>query len=175
MSFRWLADWIIRRARRSIYRGGHLYHADGSLYMGRWSVLDRGSDGFGIRVHHIATPDLDRHFHDHPWHFLSIVLKGGYGEARPESVDPCFFELEPPLGEVERSLERWRGPGSIAFRRATDRHRIFTVKPDTYSLFITWPKCQWWGFYTPEGKVWWRDYPSCHAAGQMGEPITERE
>jgi len=73
------------------------------------------------------------------------------------------------------TFPRWRRPWSLAFRRATDRHRITVVSPGTFTLFVTWRKVQWWGFYTPAGKIFWRDYPSCHAAGQTGEPIEARE
>lgn len=165
----WLSSLVIRRAQRRVYTGGHLYHADGSLYMGRWSLFE--SSWLQVRVHHLATPDLDRHLHDHPWNFVSVVLEGGYAESRPVAVDPCF---NGDAGAEDCWLTL-RTAGSLASRRATDRHRITNVLPGTYTLFFTGPKLQWWGFFTPQGKVWWRDYPSCHAAGQCGDPITERE
>jgi hypothetical protein len=34
------------------------------------------------------------------------------------------------------------------------------VYPDTWTLMIYGPIRQWWGFFTPRGKVYWRDYPS---------------
>lgn len=140
---------------------GHLLHADGSLYMGRWEFFRTRL--FWPRLHHIATPDLDRHLHDHPADFFSLVLSGGYVEDRPETPDPCFDD-----DGAERIRTVVRGPGSFALRRASDRHKISFVAPDTYTLFIFFGgKRHWWGFYTPAGKVFWKDYPSCHDAGQL--------
>ena len=145
---------------------GHLYHADGSLYMGRYQVAS--AFGFVLRLHHIATADLDRHMHDHPWHFLSLVLTGGYVELRPKAITPCFD------GDTERADARHRLAGSLAFRRASDRHRIAYVRADTWTLFLTWPRIQWWGFYTPKGKVYWKDYPSVHPASATINTKLER-
>lgn len=151
-----VADLIIRMAMRRAYSKGHLLHADGSLYMGRYSLFE--TRWLTARVHHLATPDWDRALHDHPWPFVSIVLRGAYIEARPYQIEPCFE------GDGEWLCESWRIPGSLAFRRPTDRHRITHVNANTWTLFITGPKRQWWGFYTPNGKVHWRDYESVHTA-----------
>lgn len=152
---------LVRFAQRTPYE--HLYHADGSVYMERWHLLQRHWWTFGIRmrVHRIATPDLDRHLHDHPWPFLSIVLQGFYVEERPLERDPCF------AGDYELCYLTQRKAGSIAYRRPTDRHRICHISEGgVWTIFVTGPARQWWGFFTPGGKVFWRDYPSCHAAGQ---------
>lgn len=158
-----LVDRIIERAQRTPY--WHLHHSDGSLYMGRYWLRPYSADrpGIAARVHHIATPDADRHMHDHPWDFVSLVLRGGYTELRPVAVEPCFE------GEEERSFEVTRRAGSLAFRRATDRHRIVAVLPDTWTLFVTGPKRHWWGFHTPRGKVHWQDYVSAHNTAPIAE------
>ena len=150
----WLSERLIERAQRTPYF--HLYHADGSLYMARYWLRPGRGGTWAARVHHIATPDEDRHLHDHPWDFVSIVLRGGYKEIRPLGVEPGFD------GDEERTYLVDRRPGSVAVRRSTDRHRIVSVLPDTWTLFITGPKRQWWGFYTEFGKVHWRDYESVH-------------
>lgn len=156
-------------SRLPVHADGHLYHGDGSLYMGRWDFFR--TKLFWPRLHHIATADLDRHLHDHPSAYFSLVLHGGYTEARPVTIDPCFswYPAGPNSDELREDLVlNERGPGSIAFRRATDRHLIVEVLPDTWTLFIfLGGKQHWWGFYTPRGKVWWKDYESCHDAGQQ--------
>lgn len=158
-----LVDSIIERARRTPY--WHLYHGDGSLYMGRYWLrpYNERRDRVAARVHHIATADVDRALHDHPWDFLSIVLRGGYTELRPISTEPCFD------GQEEETYTSVRLAGSIAVRRATDRHRIAAVLPDTWTLFITGPKRHWWGFYTPSGKVHWKDFTSVHNSAPIAE------
>lgn len=129
------------------------------------------------RLHHICTADLDREFHTHPWSFISIVLSGGYIERRPLHADPVwefthFDKNAASLDDAVESLrmqemgvERWRRPGSIAFRRHSDRHRIVHVEPDTWTLVLQGPKKpgRSWGFYTYEhGFVNWREFQSVH-------------
>ena len=147
-----LVDWIISRAQRTPYL--HLHKGD-ELYMARYWLVAPGWLPFGInaRVHHIAQPDADRAMHDHPWNFVSIVLRGWYHEARPVGIEPGFE------GEQEWHTSTTRGPGDFAYRRSTDRHRITRVGPGgALTLFITGPRLHWWGFYTPAGKIHWRDY-----------------
>src|SRR5574341_86665 len=91
------------------------------------------------RVHHILRSDHGRDPHDHPWWFVSIILRGGYYEVR--------FDADGGSGEA-----RWHGPGSILFRRATDLHKLMLPDGQTaWTLFITGKKCQTWGF-KPEGR-----------------------
>lgn len=155
-----LADLIIALALKTPY--GHLSHKDGTPYMNRWWLFSKGRKKSQVRarIHHICTPDYDRHYHDHPWSFVSIVLKGWYKEARPESIEPYFTR---DYGESEASTYTLRKAGSVAYRRASDRHRITEVSEGgVWTLVIVWPKIQWWGFYTPKGKIHWRDYESVH-------------
>lgn len=169
--FRWLAKrfiaWVCRRERT--YRKGHLFHENGSLYMGRWALFE--TRWLSARVHYIASADDDRALHDHPWNFVSLVLQGGYVEARPRSVEPCFGEVVQPAPMGESSVVRaeqvdmtCRRAGALAFRHATDRHRVVAVQRGTYTLFVYGPARQWWGFYTPEGKIHWQDFASKHAS-----------
>jgi hypothetical protein len=140
----------------------HLYHADGSLYMERFLVVERrDEDQRHVRLHHIVTKDYDHHLHDHPFDFWSLVLTGGYIEVQPLTRGPCFYQ--PPGSYVTDDLReevrpRYRYAGSLAFVRACDRHRIVSVLPNTWTLVFASPLRQWWGFYTPVGKIHWRDY-----------------
>lgn len=109
------------------------------------------------RLHNICTPDLDRELHNHPWSFISIVLRGGYVEARPIGKYPMFTSS----GE-EVCTTIHRRAGSIAFRSYNDRHRIISVAPDTWTLVLIGPKRQTWGFFTQHGFVNWREFSSAH-------------
>jgi hypothetical protein len=121
-------------------------------YMERdWLVTP--DSGFGIRIHHILRSDADRVLHDHPWPNTSVVLRGGYWEIMPEfedqtpDKDPIFFSRV------------WRKEGDVIKRKATTRHRIEIPDGETaVSMFIMGPYEQQWGFYTPTGKVYWREY-----------------
>lgn len=155
-----LRSLIKRLLTRKVYKRGHLFGgADGSLYMGRYALFE--TRYLSARVHFIAREDRDLHLHDHPWWFLSLVLSGWYLEARPIDINPCFD----PQSGLERTEETLRRAGSLAFRRATDRHQIVEVAPSgAWTLFITGPLVQWWGFFTPRGKVYWRDYLGANKA-----------
>lgn len=141
---------IINRAQRSPY-----LHLPG--YMHRyWLLRPRAWLPCSVRVHHILRSDTDRHLHDHPWANISLVLRGGYTEVLP--VD----QLQHP--RLDQHPEDWlqakaRWAGSLVLRAARDRHRLL-IEPGTscWTLFIMFGKQRAWGFHTPEGWVWWRDY-----------------
>lgn len=153
---------------------------DGSLYMGRWWLFggsaitevgprdDRsdecrgwqrgGLDGligqrFAARLHHIAREDRARDFHTHPFNFVSIVVDGWYRERTPasQSQDSSF--------DRHRYVETVRRPGSIAFRRASDRHTISEVSAGgCWTIFLMGRKQGSWGFHTEDGFVSWLEY-----------------
>jgi hypothetical protein len=176
-----ITDRIIARAKRTPY-----FHLKG--YMNRWwlvpyvSAGSGSSDGCGlvswrrpitrllqhlgiaVRVHEILRSDLGRDPHDHPWPYLTIVLKGGYWEER---YDSRGFPTS----------RKWHGPGSVLFRRAKDLHRLVLpthlgmhdllaagsapgqicwaetwYEPAT-TLFITGRYAQKWGFLVSGTKV----------------------
>lgn len=97
-----------------------------------------------LMVHFINGPDPEPHMHDHPVTLLSIILRGGYLEMRPRS--------RPPSG-LSFFWRRWYN-----LIRATTIHQIVSVKPRTVTFCFVGPKVRDWGFHTPEGWVYWKDY-----------------
>lgn len=140
---------LIELAKKTPY-----FHLDG--YMERyWLKPFNADDPINIRIHHLLSSDSDRALHDHPWPSTSIILKGGYWEIMPE-----LENQDPKLDQVLYS-KVWRKPGDVIHRKATSRHRIM-IEPNNqepvWSMFIMGPYEQTWGFYTPEGKVYWREF-----------------
>jgi hypothetical protein len=168
--------WLVSRVLRFSFKKPYfnLVHADGSAYMDRWWCMphwcletrqtDNGPElrpkrwlPFVIRVHRIVSSDNDRHLHDHPFGNVSWLLRGGYWEILPTSIDPTWEQHGIAMREQTRRV--FRPEGSIVRRRATDRHAIRILPNEqVFSLFIQFRKCQPWGFYTPRGKVFWWDY-----------------
>src|SRR5208282_805597 len=76
-----LVNWFIIgwMAPENVY-----FHLEG--YMERWWIR-RPKEGrkWTCRLHHILRSDEDRHLHDHPWPYVTIILKGGYWEVTPVS------------------------------------------------------------------------------------------
>lgn len=95
-----------------------------SVYMRRWRFLN--TPWFGIRLHHIIRSDYDRELHDHPFTFLSIILRGGYTEFRPthDMKDVVVGGFLLGRSTLPETTERWHGPLSFIFRRAEDLHRL---------------------------------------------------
>lgn len=164
-----IANYLISKARQTPY-----WHLDG--YMDRYwlvpykkagSQMDIGCGkvswlrrplarllqtvGVAVRVHNILRSDDDRAFHDHPWPYLTIILKGGYFE-----VQPVFDKSGLHTG----IMRTWRGPGSIMLRGAKSWHRL-EVDPakDCWTLFCTGKQAQQWGFLAnPKAKVHYREF-----------------
>lgn len=116
----------------------------------RW-VLFR-VPAFGIFLHKLCRSDYDRALHNHPWSFISIVLKGGYFEVHDHTVD-------------REQKKFWRGPGEVMLRPAEWRHRVeigrdpYTrqTKP-AWTLVFVGRRVQRWGFFLPDGWCWWRKH-----------------
>lgn len=142
-----MIDWLIRFAKRTPFT-----HLDG--YMNRyWLVRQRKWLPFSIRIHEILRSDEDRHLHDHPWRNISIVLRGGYTEVTPTD------QAQPAERDWWSLNVKWRGPGSIVFRKATDRHRLVLTEGKTcWTIFIMLGNKRQWGFHTQRGWIHWKDY-----------------
>jgi len=121
----------------------------GELYLRRWRIVQ--TPWFAVYLHKIATPDKDRDLHDHPWSFLSLILRGGYDEERlvyDNGLD----------GDMCSKMFR-RGWLSLGWRRATDAHRITRLhRTPTWTLVLTGPRRRSWGFYTDAGYRDWKTY-----------------
>jgi hypothetical protein len=97
----------------------------GCEYLRRWGF----ETPFGsVRVHAWTGPDDDRAFHDHPWWFLTFVLKGGYWDFTP--------------GDVEHV-----SAPAVRFRPALHRHTVKPYPGGAWTLLITGPKIRAWGFW----------------------------
>lgn len=117
---------------------------------------DRRQGRFGAaRVHHILRSDRGRDYHDHPWPFLTIILRGGYYEVRP---------MLDASGNLAGESRKWHGPGSILLRAAGSWHRLeLPAGQSAWTLFCVGPKRQEWGFLVDGTKVprleYFRRYP----------------
>jgi hypothetical protein len=131
----WFVDKIIAFAKRTPY--SHI-----GDYMERYWIIPYNKIPFlpSARIHHIKRSDDDRAFHDHPWWYLTIILRGGYWEVTPlmdlsKKTEHWYFK------------RTWRGPGSIIFRRHTDFHRLEVQEGQTcWTLFMTGKYKHQWGF-----------------------------
>lgn len=126
---------------------------DGDQYLDRLRIID--CPWFGIYLHRFEGSD-DECLHDHPWPFVSIILRGGYFEYVGEAFG-ASWDGSPRWQQIRR---RWHGVGSILFRRANHAHRVELdhAKPQTISLVIRGPRSRPWGFFTRLGWLPWQQY-----------------
>lgn len=108
---------------------------------------------FSVKVHKILLSDYDCH-HDHPWAFISIILKGGYVEHVSEKVIIYMWDDVHYGQPVETFVKTSRlyGPGSILYRPAEFTHKLEIHQP-AWTFVVTFKKVREWGFHTPKGWV----------------------
>ena len=120
--------------------------ADG-VYLDRLRIIE--TPWFRVYFHRILRSDKDRHLHDHPWSFLSIILRGGYWEH----TEPRGFRIWAP---TERA---WKKQWSVIRHKATDLHRLELPEGESvWTLVFAGRRIREWGFQTENGWVPWREY-----------------
>lgn len=132
-----------------------------TTYLTRWRLVQ--TPWFGIFVHAIHLADGDRHLHDHPWPFTSIILRGGYLEEHaPGTADALAFaalhELHPDI--LQPGVERRWMAGSIHRMRRGEYHRVRQLLGRTVTLVIAGRRSGSWGYATEDGVV---DHETYHA------------
>lgn len=136
----------------------------GIPYLIRWNLFGLGRDSslFSIKVHKILVSD-DACMHDHPWAFLSVILKGGYIETA-NAADVQAGEngwTYSRFCRKSRMMTTWKyiNPGSIIYRPANWAHRL-DIDPENpcWTLVFTFRKVKTWGFFTPGGWKHWSRY-----------------
>jgi hypothetical protein len=130
---------------------------DGDPYLTRW-ILFR-CPWFAVYVHRFEAPD-DECLHDHPWPFLSVILRGGYRETfhagrRLWQIGGRFVDQFFDGERVHTVLSF--GAGSVLWRPAEHAHRV-DAEGGTLSLVITGRRVRRWGFFTRLGWLHWKDY-----------------
>lgn len=119
---------------------------DGTDYLVRLRIVQ--TPWFGIYLHDIHKDDGDRAPHNHPWAFLSIVLRGYYTERLYPDPEwrPDHYVLQT---HTARSAHRM-GRGSA--------HRIVDAAPGLKTLILTGPRRASWGFFIGGKYTDWAEY-----------------
>lgn len=128
-------------------------------YLHRWYIIPKNR-WLKIYVHKFLRSDEDRALHDHPWSFVSVMLKGSYVEV----TDDKRMRRSAP-----EPLRWFFGDRPVVFRRATWRHRVELLghgwaqsETPCWTLIITGPHVRNWGFWCPgwpgERFVPWRQW-----------------
>lgn len=94
-------------------------------YLVRWRIE---TPWFSVRLHHWLAPDDDRAKHDHPWNFVTFVLKGGYTDVSPAGSQ----HLKAP---------------AVQYRSAEHQHTVFPDAGGCWTIIVTSKKLRPWGFW----------------------------
>lgn len=107
-------------------------------YLKRWRFQ---TPWFSVRLHHFYRSDDKRAPHDHPFSFITLVLKGAYFDLGEQMVDHLR-------------------PGSLRYRPATHRHSVVVDYNDgtkfssrygrtngVWTIILTGPMVRRWGFW----------------------------
>ena len=94
--------------------------------------------------------DLDRHQHDHPWDFTSIILKNGYNERVGTKLYPRrrWDRISHSCHDFHKIERLWH---------PLDRDGNELVGP-THTLVFTGPRKHDWGYDTESGWLQHREY-----------------
>ncbi len=115
------------------------------VYLRRLRVIQ--TPWFGVYLHWIYAPDRDRDPHDHPWPFVSWILRGGYTER-------VWVKMWHESVGFTRKRDRWSGHTMST----TVAHSVTAVDPGTVTFVVVGRRCRQWGFWTDQGWVAWPDY-----------------
>lgn len=160
--FQRFISWLERRGSLREIR------VDGNRYMDRYYLLS--TRWVSIYLHRFWAPDSWRFLHDHPWSFVSVVIRGGYSEltAKRRTVKRSryswFDVLTPRHYTYSRDLEpHIRIAPAICYRRAEDVHRVESIRSvpgDTWTLFILFRRRRGWNQYDVRN---WKPVPQSGA------------
>lgn len=109
-------------------------------YLGRLRVIE--TPWFACFLHRFDHPDSVRHLHDHPWSFVSVVLRGGYDELFATDFDRAVEHADGDPAPIRR----WRAGSAHRIRRG-EFHAISQLeRRPTWTLLFVGPRRQDWGF-----------------------------
>lgn len=135
-----------RSPRWALWRTLTIPCENGLVYLVRLRIIQ--TPWFGIYLHDIHEPDADRDPHNHPWSFVSIVLRGHYVERLYEDPNSDIFHSR------LHARMRW----SLHKMGRTSAHRIIEAAPGLKTLILVGPRRSNWGFFTENGYVPWQEY-----------------
>lgn len=150
----------MREVIRSLFLVKEIISKDGLVHFRRWRIL--ATPWFNIYIHNILRSDEEAHPHDHPWNFLSFILKGGYSEEwLPFYEDTAFASGEPMIKSVRR-------PGTFVYHDAKDFHKLTLLKNSAWTLVFTFGKRRpTWGFQTEQGWIEHKAYRELKHEGKL--------
>lgn len=127
---------------------------NGEQYLARLRIIQ--TPWFGVYLHDIYEPDGDRDPHNHPWSFISIVLRGSYAER----------VYNDPVNKRQHWIPRRHRRFSAHCMGRVSAHRIIYAEPGLKTLILTGARhSDGWGFFKEDGSyIPWQKYEELQQA-----------
>lgn len=122
------------------------------LYLRRFILL--GTRYGNVYLHHICHSDDDPDPHDHPWDFVTFLLRGHYINAQYAG----FNEVDEATDWRDKEGAQLCSAPGVYTRAAEHCHQVILPDGPTWSLVLTGPRKRDWNFITKAGPVFWREY-----------------
>ena len=133
-------------------------------YLSRLRIIQ--TPWFALYLHRMDGPDSRPTLHDHPWNFLSVVLRGGYIERR---LDPTTMEVD------EAHRVRW-----VNRMRTHDAHAIVRLlRVPTWTLLFVGARRRTWGYFEgplSDDRRWrWTEFDKHRHAREFDAAMARRK
>lgn len=119
-----------------------------TIYLYRWTLI---FFGYSIRLHHWICSDVGPHLHDHPFDFISIVIKGRYTNVTPNGR----IDVQAP---------------SVWYARGDKTHRLEIPKEGAWTILLCSRPYRKWGFWVNQHL--WRPLRYFHKFGKKQHPCS---
>lgn len=141
-------------------------------YLRRWWLIPRNRV-LNVYLHEFLRDDDDRALHDHPWPWLSVLLRGSYIE-HTIAAGGIHHRTRRTTGSVKLAGP-WRAHRVELERKVTrfianDANEVVGVEDaplPCWTLFVTGPRMRRWGFHC--ARQGWIDWARFTRPGAMGE------
>lgn len=135
----------VQGKRWTFWQRFNIAGASGGVYLRRLRVIQ--TPLFSVYWHHIDEPDPDLDPHDHPWKFISFIVRGGY-------IERVWRDASDRTLNEKNVWNRF----SVHVMPTNWAHRITEVRPNTVTLILAGPRVREWGFWKFLAQP--RQYPS---------------
>ncbi|MET0356195.1 MAG: hypothetical protein ABW044_05415 [Cellvibrio sp.] len=132
-------------------------------------------DGVDLWLHRFLSNDGDRHLHNHPFEFATVMLCGGYTEDYmdsngdkewrittpcassdlPKMIDAYLSRIHAPIVQARPTSEQFlHSAGEHRKVGVFDWHRIAAVNPETWTaVLVKRPRLPKWYFKDDDGDI----------------------
>jgi hypothetical protein len=142
-----MAQVVGKRSPMWAFWSRMLINCQGGIpYLARLRLIQ--TPWFGIYLHDIYEPDGDRDCHNHPWTFISVVLRGSYTERVYPYPDKKSYNYH---------TQHHRRFSAHKMGRK-EAHRITYASPRLKTLIFTGKRQSGWGFFIDGQYTRWQDY-----------------